>query len=266
VPQLRLVVDDRIQDPAHDAAVTHALMLAVAAGDLSDTLRISRPGPSVAFGKRDVIAPGYRAAAQAALAADFTPIERLAGGRAAAFHDHTIHLTHAFHDPDPRTAVTSRFDQTATLLTAAFRTLGIDAHIGEIQGEYCPGDHSINARHRVKLAGLGQRVVRNGGLIGAVVVVDDAARIRSALLPVYAALDLPWRPDTTGSLATERPGITWTEAVQAIEAEYAHHYELEPATADAASAGGVGFAESGRALHPGPQNPSTGPAAASPQP
>ena len=35
-----------------------ALMLRVASGDLPETLRIARPGPIVAFGKRDVVGPG----------------------------------------------------------------------------------------------------------------------------------------------------------------------------------------------------------------
>ena len=35
-------------------AISRALMTRVAAGELPDTLRISRPAASVAFGKRDV--------------------------------------------------------------------------------------------------------------------------------------------------------------------------------------------------------------------
>lgn len=213
-------------------AISRALMLRVAAGELADTLRISRPGASVAFGKRDVVGSGYPAAVAAARAEGYEAVERLAGGRASAFHDQTIHLGHSIRHPDPRVAVTRRFERTAALLARAFCGLGIEARVGEVEGEYCPGQHSVNARHEAKLAGLGQRVVHRGAHIGAVVVVDGADRIRRVLTPVYAALELDWRPETTGSLAVESGAVTWERASAAIEAEYSAAYDLEPAALD----------------------------------
>ena len=37
--------------------------------------------------------------------------------------------------------------------------LGVDARVGEVPGEYCPGAFSVNARGRIKLAGVGQRLI-----------------------------------------------------------------------------------------------------------
>jgi lipoate-protein ligase A len=232
VAQLRLIVDSQQVDPALDAAISRALMLRAAAGELPATLRISRPGPSVAFGKRDVVSPGYGAAVEAARSAGFEAIERLAGGRAAVFHEDTIHFGHSLHDADPRAGVTARFEQTAALIARALRSLGVDASVGEVEGEYCPGEHSVNARGARKVMGVGQRVVRAGAHVGGVVVVDGADRIREVLVPVYAALGLDWRPDTTGSVAAERAGAGWDEVRRAIEVEYAALYELSPATLD----------------------------------
>ena len=79
-------------------------MLRVAAGELPETLRLARPGAIVAFGKRDVVSPGYADAVQAARAGGFEAIERLAGGRAAVFHEGTIAFAHAIPDADPRDA------------------------------------------------------------------------------------------------------------------------------------------------------------------
>ena len=31
-------------------------------------------------------------------------------------------------------------------IASALRGLGVDAHVGAVPGEYCPGDHSVNAR------------------------------------------------------------------------------------------------------------------------
>ena len=36
----------------------------------------------------------------------------------------------------------------------------VDARVGEVPGEYCPGSHSVNARGRVKVVGTAQRMVR----------------------------------------------------------------------------------------------------------
>jgi len=36
-------------------------------------------------------------------------------------------------------------------MAAAFRRLGVDARVGEVSGEYCPGAHSVNARGATKL-------------------------------------------------------------------------------------------------------------------
>ncbi|MGI8945441.1 MAG: hypothetical protein ACR2GL_04280, partial [Thermoleophilaceae bacterium] len=63
---LRLLTDSFPGDAALDTAVSRALMLRVAAGELPETLRISRPGPIVAFGKRDVVCEGYPQAVRAA--------------------------------------------------------------------------------------------------------------------------------------------------------------------------------------------------------
>ena len=86
---LRVVLDSLPDDPALDTAVSRALLERVAAGELPETLRLARPGPMVAFGKLDVVGPGYREAVAAARAGGFEAIERLAGGRAAVFHEGT---------------------------------------------------------------------------------------------------------------------------------------------------------------------------------
>ncbi len=236
-PPLRLVVEPAVADPVLDTALSRALLERVAAGDVADTLRLSRPGPAVAFGRRDVVADGYAEAVAAARAGGFAAVERLAGGRASVFHEQTLHLGLAVRDAEPRAGVTRRFEQVAETLARAFGRLGVDARVGEVPGEYCPGEHSVNARGATKLAGLGQRVIKDGAYVGGVVVIDGVDRVRTALAPVYAALALDWLPETTGALADEAPGIGWDEACGAIEAEYGKTREVaERAELDAGTA------------------------------
>jgi octanoyl-[GcvH]:protein N-octanoyltransferase len=228
---LRLISDGELVDPVWDSAVSRALMLRVAGGELSETLRVSRPGRAVVFGKRDVVSEGFGAAVAAARASGFEAVERLGGGRAAVFHEGTLHFGQAAPSGEPG-LVMRRFEETAELVVRALRGLGIDARVGEVAGEYCGGAHSVNARGAAKLVGLGQRVIKGGAYVGGVLVVSGAERIREVLLPVYEALDLEWLPETTGAVADERSGIGWEDVHAAIEAEYAASYDLEPAELD----------------------------------
>lgn len=200
--------------------MSHAIALAVGAGDLGETLRLTRTSDVVAFGRRDVISPGYRRAVAAAVARGFEAVERLAGGRAAAFTTGTLSFSWAIPTVDPRAGVQERFERISDLMTAAFRRLGADARVGEVPGEYCPGSHSVNVGGSIKVMGVGQRLVRGAAHIGGVVVVNDAERIREVLVPVYEALELTWDPATAGALEDVIPGIDVDDVRDAILDEF----------------------------------------------
>ena len=218
---LRVLFDSFPDDPALDTAVSRATMRRVAAGELPETLRLARPARVVAFAKRDALAPGYADAVAAAQTAGFGAVLRLAGGRAAVFHEGTLELAHAVPDPDPRRGILARFEESAELITRALRRLGVDARVGEVPGEYCPGRFSVNAGGARKLAGIGQRVVAGGAHVGTVIVAEDGASVRRVLEPVYEALALDWDPATVG--AVELP---WDAVREAVLAAYAERYEL----------------------------------------
>ena len=225
---LRVLSDCYPDDPAFDTAVSQATMRRVAAGELPETLRLARPARVVAFAKRDALAPGYAEAVAAGRALGFGSMLRLAGGRAAVFHEGTLELAHAVPDPDPRRTIHDRFEATAELIARALASLGIDARVGEVPGEYCPGRWSVNAGGARKLAGIGQRVISGGAHVGTVIVAEDAAAVRAVLEPVYAALSLEWDPATVG--AVERP---WAAVRDAVLAEYAQRFELVEDVVDA---------------------------------
>lgn len=188
--------------PGFDGAVSRALLEAAAGGG-PESFRLYVPGRVLAFGGRDAAHPAYPAAAAAARREGFAPVQRLAGGRAAVFHEHTLAFAWAVPDRDPRRSVRDRFEELAAVVVVALRELGVDARVGEVPGEYCPGSHSVNARGRRKLMGVGQRLVAQAAHVGGVVVVDRADLVNRALLPVYAALGYDWDPATTGSVAQE---------------------------------------------------------------
>jgi lipoate-protein ligase A len=214
---------------ALELAVSHALLMRVAARELPPTLRLYRPGPTVAFGKLDTLRPGYGAAVAAARSHGYEPVLRLPGGHAAAYHDVSvgIDVVYALDDPVPGTH--DRFRAEGERLAGALATLGVDARVGEVPGEYCPGAYSVNARGRVKLVGTAQRLVRGGALLGASIVVGDGVGVRAVLRDVYAALELEWDDATAGAVDDEVPGVTLAAVEDAVIAAYA---PLEPAALD----------------------------------
>jgi octanoyl-[GcvH]:protein N-octanoyltransferase len=224
---VRLLHDGYPEPPEMDTAVSHATLRRVAEGLEPESLRLHRPAAIVAFGPRDHVSRGFSRAVVAAREHGFASIERLAGGRAAVFHQGTIAFSWAIPDPSARERIRERFQETAEIMVEAFSSLGVDARVGEVPGEYCPGEHSVNARGRTKLMGVGQRIVKDAVHVGGVVVVSGGDRIREVLVPVYDALGLDWDPDTTGSLEDEVPGLTWYQAEIAIEKAFAARFDLE---------------------------------------
>lgn len=207
-------------------AISHSILSAVSQGDLGATLRLHIPGAMVAFGRADRVTPGYDSAIRAAEAHGFTAVERLAGGRAAVFHETTLAFSLAMPIEEPKVGIHDRFEMVANVMASAFESLGIDARVGELPGEYCPGKWSVNVGGKVKVMGVGQRLVRRAAHIGGVVVVDGGDRVRDVLIPVYRALGLDWDPRTAGALADRSPGLTLEMVAGSIEERFAERFEL----------------------------------------
>lgn len=218
-------------DPALEIARSHATLLRVARGELPPRPRVYRPAATVAFGRLDARRPGFAAAADAARAHGFTPVMRLAGGRAAAYDDASLVVERFLGPRDVGTDLHARFADMTELLRGVLSGLGVDVRVGELPGEYCPGEHSLSSRGELKVAGSAQRVIRNAAMVSAVVVVGHGAAVRDVLVDVYAALGVAWRPQTAGALDDHHPQLT-VEAVEAAVAEAlgAPPWRTDPAT------------------------------------
>jgi octanoyl-[GcvH]:protein N-octanoyltransferase len=234
-PPLRLHREAFQDDPALDVAVSRALLLRVADGELPESMRLTRPGAMIAFGRQDVAGPHYHEALRAARKTGFEPIERLAGGRAAVFHEGTLAIAHARPGEHPQEEIYPRFEEASGWIEGALRSVGVDARVGEVPGEYCPGGYSVNARGALKLAGIGQKLIKGAGHLGGVVVVTGAERVRDALVPVYEALGLEWDPATAGSVENEKPGATLDTVEAALVDDLGERYEVQEAPLDPAT-------------------------------
>jgi octanoyl-[GcvH]:protein N-octanoyltransferase len=234
-PALSVVRHGFADRPALGTAVSRAILMRVAAGELGPTLRLHRPGRILAFSKQDAASGGYDDAVRAARELGFEPVLRLAGGRAAVYHEGTLACGWAVPDPHPAARTEARFRELAELLASVIGGFGVDARIGEVPGEYCPGAWTVSAGGRRKLVGIGQRLVAGAAHRGAVIAVGGSALIRNALIPVYEALDLDWDPRTAGSLEDEIDGAEPKAVADEILAELGRRYELTEAELDEAT-------------------------------
>jgi lipoate-protein ligase A len=197
------------------------LLRLIARGGHPDVVRAFRPPPTVAFGRLDRLRPGYEAGLAAARRHGFAPLLREPGGHAAAYHEGCLVVEELRADPEPIAHMQQRFRDRGTLLAGALRTLGVDARLGPVPREYCPGEFTVNARGRAKLVGTAQRVIRGAWLFASVIVVEDVAPVRAVLVDVYRELGMDFDPATVGAVAEEVPGVTVDAVERAVLDAYA---------------------------------------------
>jgi len=219
-------------DEALELAVAHALVRRAAA--LGGTaVRIRRPAmPSVVFGRRDTRLPGFPEAARAVREHGFVPLVRATGGRAVAYDDAALVVDHVSADPDPRTGLDRRFRELGARMAEVFQGLGVDARLGAVPGEYCPGAFSVNARGTVKLVGTSQRIVKDAWLFSSLVVIGGEDRLRPVLAEVYAHLGQPFDRASVGSLTGELPSLDTGIVERALLADYQADGDLVPQPLD----------------------------------
>ncbi len=217
--------------PVEELAFARVLLDSVKAGRRGATLRMYRPAPTLAFGARDRFLPGFATAVEAARDHGFTPALRSLGGRAAAYHPGSLVIDHIEPSDAFITNTTARFTGFGEDYVEVLRRLGIDARLGEIPGEYCPGEHSVNVAGRIKAIGTAQRVVSGAWLFSSSVVVEDPNPIRAVLTDVEAALGIDWDPSTGGSISEIHPEVTIDSVAEAFAAYYSDanpHTPLSP--------------------------------------
>lgn len=208
VPALRAVTGSEMTSAAADLAVGPALLGLVAAGDGDGWLRLYQPLPTVGFSRLDTRAPGFPVAIAAAAELGFQSAVRAPGGRAAAYHRSTVCFDLVL--PDRGVDPVQRLAALGHVLVAMLIGLGVDARLGPVPDEYCPGRFSVNGGGTGKLVGTAGRRVRGALLLGGSIVVADPEPLRQVIAAVYPALGVVCDPDTV--VATTDFGFRGTPA------------------------------------------------------
>jgi octanoyl-[GcvH]:protein N-octanoyltransferase len=221
------------RDPALELALARAMVTEARLGQVEESLRIYQPAsPVVVFGRRDTRLPGFPRAVEAARAAGFAPTVRATGGRAVAYTSAALVVDHVRHEPGPTGGQDARFAEFGKRFVDLFRGYGIDARLGAVPGEYCPGAHSVNARGVEKLVGTAQRMVPGAWLFSSLVVVGDEDRLRPVLTEVYRCLGQDFDEGSVGSLSREAPGLDIDSVEAAVVDAYRAGGPAIPAVVD----------------------------------
>ena len=213
---LRLHRDRFPGEPLLDTAISHAMLRRVAAGSVGESLRLYEPDRALLLSSLDARRPGYARAVLLAERAGFPSVIRLAGGQAALFLEESIAFAWATPDPNAHLHIRQRFEGVSRWIENSLRRLGLDARVGPVVGEYCPGEYSVNIGGRVKVMGVGQRVIHGGAHVGGVLTVAQSQLFRETLIPVYDALDIEFQPGTAGGIADFDPSLGLEDVIAAM--------------------------------------------------
>lgn len=204
------VREDETRPVLEDIALGPAWLRELATSDeRRPVLRLYRPAATVAFSGRDCLLPGVSRAAEIAREHGFTPVRRGPGGHATAYHGGCLGIDQLSHDAVEPDSITGRFRRFGAVIVDVLRDLGVTAAaMGEVPGEYCPGEYSVHDGLGHKLVGTAQRLSGGAWLFSTMIVVSDPTPLAAVLDPVYRALDLPFDPATVGAVDAVAQGVS----------------------------------------------------------
>ncbi|WP_327010372.1 hypothetical protein OHA72_25825 [Dactylosporangium sp. NBC_01737] len=215
-----LLASDPLPGGPEDDVALGPRLLRDGPGGGREFLRIHSPAPTAAFSRRDTLRPGYPAAAEAVRRLGCTPVVRPQGGSLAVYHRGSVVIDHVYRTPDASRDPVERFRRFAALHASVLTGLGVDARIGAVAGEYCPGEYSVNIGGTRKVVGSAQRVTRDGWLFSSIVQVTGADALRGPLVVAYRQLGYDFDPDTVGTVQDDAPGVTVEAVTAALLAAY----------------------------------------------
>jgi octanoyl-[GcvH]:protein N-octanoyltransferase len=208
----------------------------VAARKRPPTISIIPSTHHVGVTRRDTLRQGFDRAVRRAHDKGYPVLIRSSGGGATAAGPGTFGFSVIRPSEDTRRGIKERYDEAASLVLGTFLRLGVDtAETGEVRNEFCPGDHSIRIgsfENGMKLVGIAQRLTRRATSVGGIVLVWGEAELAQVLERVYAALNLPFKPGSVGSLRKAGSKAEVEEAIEALAEEAKLRYSATPVLLD----------------------------------
>jgi lipoate-protein ligase A len=165
--------------------------------------------------------PGFQDAVGEAAAYGFEPVIRPAGGRMVALDQGWLILDVITPEPEKARSNRDVYLEFGEVLVGILLELGVDANLGSVTGEYCPGEYSINARGQVKIVGTAQRVQRGARLFSACIPISISHSVATLFERVNAELGLDWDRATLAGLENEVPNFSIDDLEERLIAAFA---------------------------------------------
>ena len=216
---MEILLAEHLEKPEDGFGLQQAVLEGVASGERGPTALVWTSSRYVGVTRPEMRLPGFENAISAAADLGFPVLVRNSGGGAVAANE------------DLRHGLYERYAEGVNLVAAALRRVGVEAESGEVEGEFCPGTHSIRSGgpRGVKHAGLAQRVTRRAARLEALILVSGTAGLIAVLERFYCSLGLPFRRESVGDLPV---GVA--RVIQALVSEVRDRFggEVKPVGKD----------------------------------
>src|SRR5919107_92413 len=234
---MELLLPPRFQDARTGYGYVRTIFDQVASGTRPATVSITPSSRHVGVTRRDTFRPGFSDAVGAAGALGYPVLVRSSGGGATAADLGTFgfSIIRPTDERESNRGIRDRYDEAASFVLGAFSRLGVEAEVGEVREEFCPGDHSIrvgDGETGMKVVGIAQRITRRATSVGGIVLVEGEHELARVLGRVYGAMHLPFRPESVGSLRRAGYEAGTPNAMEAFAAEADRIYGAIRTTVD----------------------------------
>ena len=218
---MEVLVARHLDDPEDGFGLQQAVLEEVTSGDSGPTALVWTSSRYVGVTRPETRLSSFMTAVEAATGVGFPVLVRNSGGGAVAANEGSISFSLTFPVEDLRHGLYERYTEGVELVAAALRQLGVAAEGGEVEGEFCPGAHSVRTGglRGVKHAGLAQRVTRRAARLEALILVSETAELARVLERFYGALGLPFRRESVRDLPADVPRV-----IEALVAEVRGRY------------------------------------------
>ena len=226
---MEIAVAEHLENPEDGFGLQQAVLEEVASGERGPTALMWTSSRYVGVTRPETRLPGFEKAIRAATDLGFPVLVRSSGGGAVAANEGSISFSLTFPVEDLRQGLYERYAEGVELIAAALRRTGVEAEVGAVEGEFCPGAHSVRSGGPwgVKHAGLAQRVTRRAARLEALIMVSETGELVPLLQRFYDALDLPFRSESVGDLPADVPRV-----IEALWAEVRERYGGEERSLD----------------------------------
>ena len=229
VASAEVLIPDRFEDPVTAYGYQRMVFEQISSGARPMTVSVTASARHVGVTRRDTRRPGFDEAVRASNEEGYPVMVRGSGGGATAADTGTFgfSIVRPAGEEEVRRSIHDRYDEAAALVLGAFSRLGVEAEVGEVREEFCPGDHSIRVggwEKGMKVVGIAQRITRRATSVGGIVLVHGEEDLARVLEKVYRAMDLPFRTGSVGSLRQAGIESGVEEVVEAFAAEAEARY------------------------------------------